>query len=96
MRERKIERGKEETLYLLLMGMRSSSVRCNFSEELMLALTEVWMKTYLLHTNLFFTIHCSATIVINNSIFAVLFLIYVVIFYKGNVSKCWFKLRRIF
>ena len=40
-------REKEETLYLLLMGMRSSSVRCNFSEELMLALTEVWMKTYL-------------------------------------------------
>ena len=39
-RERERERESSETLYLLLMGMRSSRMRYLFSEELMFAMTE--------------------------------------------------------
>ena len=39
-RERERERESSETLYLLLMGMRSSRMRYLFSEELKFAMTE--------------------------------------------------------
>ena len=39
--ERERERESSETLYLLLMGMRSSRIRCLFGEELMFAFIEI-------------------------------------------------------
>ena len=62
-------REKEETLYLLLMGMRSSRVRYYFSEKLMLAFTEVYMKTSLLFTNLLETILLFEQCYFNNAMF---------------------------
>ena len=76
------EREKEETLYLLLMGMRSSRIRRILAKYLFWRFGEVWKKSQLLPLTSFFTTRLQKQQqyqhFINDSSFAVLCIIYVV------------------